>query len=142
MTLSLNAGAGTRNFVSTTGQVDARLAPNLYGSAWGSETLEADKHAASQLGASLTWTPSQKTALTLAGATDDHGRFETRLQLDVLKRHVESAGDLADHRNDSPFGVFLSYSKGGMHDQLDGRLGAPQLSGRDGMISGGVRIKF
>jgi len=143
--LDLEAGTGARDYFKTTGTLDAQLAPDLYGGAFGSYQTERGHQDTSQLGASLTFTPSEKTALTLAGVIDQSGRLETRLQLDVFKSRIEGVGDLAQHKKDALVSVFLSYSQGGTGSRLlDDEFGAPQADtgGGDQRIGAGIRIKF
>lgn len=140
--LDVNAGVGTRNYLSARGSVDAQLAPNVYGGAWGSVNTEAGQRTSGQLGGSLTLTPSEKTALTFAGAVNERGGYEARAELDLLKKGYSNAGDLADRRKDAPLSLYVGYSKGGQQTMLDERYGAGQLSGREGVISGGVKVRF
>jgi hypothetical protein len=141
--LDLSAGTGTRDYLNATGSVDAKLAPNLYGGAWGSFGVEGGHHATAQLGASLTFTPQEKTALTLAGVVDEHGVLETRLQLDVFKDRLNGIGDIADHKKDALVSLFVSYStQTGHASMLDNRFGAPQKEVGNGQIMGGIKIRF
>jgi hypothetical protein len=146
----LNAGDGARDFVSSTGSIEARLGQSMYGGAWGTVGVEQGKHSSAQIGASLTFTPSEKTALTLAGVIDQDGTLETRLQLDVFKTKISSLSDLSDHKKDALVSLFISYSQGGHtpggQSMLGDRFGTPQFGGsRDvgsGQVMGGIRIKF
>ena len=142
--LDLEAGKGERDYFKSTGSVDAQLGKNLYGGAFGSYQLEAGHQSTAQLGASLTFTPSEKTALTLAGVLDQTGALETRLQLDVFKSRISNVGDLADHKKDALVSLFVSYSMGGQHHMLDDRFGAPQVGvgGDADKVMAGIRIKF
>jgi len=142
--LDLEAGKGERDYFKSTGSLDAQLGKNLYGGAFGSYQLEAGHQASSQFGASLTFTPSEKTALTLAGVLDQSGALETRLQFDVFKSRISNVGDLADHKKDALVSLFVSYSTGGQGRMLDDRFGAPQVgTGSEGdKVMAGIRIKF
>ena len=144
--LDLKAGTGTRDYASVTGSMDAHLGKNLYGGAFGSYSTENGKHDQASLGASLTFTPSEKTALTLAGVIDQSGALETRLQLDVFKSKIANVGDLADHKKDALVSLFVSYTQGGNPGMLNDRFGAPQESyGRaanEGQVMAGIRLKF
>ena len=143
--LDLSLGKGERDYMTATGSVDTRLGKNLYGGAWGSYSTEAGKQDSARLGASLTFTPTEKTALTLAGVIDQNGAFETRLQLDVFKQRIASLSDLSDHKKDALVSLFLSYSQGN-HNMMDDRFRAPQQSyssgGNDGQVMAGISIKF
>jgi hypothetical protein len=144
--LDLSLGKGERDYASTTGSAEAQLGKNLYGGAWGTYTTEGGKHDVASLGASLTFTPNEKMALTLAGIVDQSGALETRLQLDVFKQKIENVGDLAAHKKDALVSLFLSYTQGGNSGMLNDRLGASQQSfggpAGDGQVNAGIRIKF
>ena len=144
--LDLEAGHGERDYFKSTGSVEAQLAPKLYGGAFGSYQMEAGHHDSAQLGASLTFTTSEKTALTLAGVVDQSGALETRLELDVFKSRIANVKDLADHQKDALVSLFISYSQGGNRHMLDERFGAPQATigapAGAGQVMGGIRIKF
>jgi len=142
--LDLAAGVGARDHASLKGGIDAQLAPHLYGGAFGQYSTESGKHDQAQLGASLTFTPSEKTALTLAGVIDHTGAIETRLQLDVFKQKIANVGDLADHKKDALVSLFVSYTTGGQSGMLNERLGSPQYerNGSEGQVMAGLRIKF
>lgn len=144
--LDLSLGKGERDFASVTGSAEAKLAPNLYGGAWGTYTTEAGKQDTGSLGASLSFTPNEKMALTLAGIVDNSGALETRLQLDVFKQKIDGIGDLAAHKKDALVSLFVSYTQGGHGGMLDDRFGAPQRSfggpAGEGQVNAGIRIKF
>ncbi len=153
--LDLSLGKGERDYLSATGSMDAQLGHHLYGGAWGTYTKEGGKQDVASVGASLTFTTTEKTALTLAGIVDQSGALETRLQFDVFKQKIENVGDPSAHKKDALVSLFLSYSQGGQGGQggqngkrgmLDERFGAPQQSyGRDanaGQVMAGIRIKF
>jgi hypothetical protein len=94
------------------------------------------------LGANLTFTSNEKSALTVAGLVDQDGNLEMRLQFDVFKRRIESIGDLDRNKKSALISLFLSYSDKRQR-QLDGRFGSPQLeTGAGQEVSAGVRIKF
>ena len=143
--LDVEGGKGAHDYLKATGSVSGQLAPNLYGSAWGSYSYEAGHQDTAQLGASLTLTKDEKEALTLAGVVDQHGRFETRLQFDVFKDRINSISALDQHKKDAMVSLFLSYSQqlGGQR-LLDDRLGAPQFStpGNASQVMAGIRIRF
>jgi hypothetical protein len=143
--LEVDGGKGAHDYLKATGSVDAQLAPNLYGSAWGSYSYEAGHQDTAQIGASLTLTHDEKEALTLAGVVDQHGRFETRLQLDVFKDRINSISALDQHKKDAVVSLFLSYSQQvGGHRALDDRFGAPQLEtpNNASQVMAGIRIRF
>jgi hypothetical protein len=141
--LDLEVGSGTRDYMRTTGSVDAQLAPHVYGGAFGTSEIERGHSATAQLGASLTFTSSEKTALTLAGLIDQDGNLETRLQFDVFKSRIENIADLDSHKKSALVSVFLSYTQGSDQRRLDGRFGAPQLeTGSGSRVTAGIRIKF
>ena len=144
--LDLEAGHGERDYFKSSGSVEAQLAPKLYGGAFGSYQMEAGHHGTAQVGASLTFSTTEKTALTLAGVIDQSGALETRLELDVFKSRIANVKDLADHQKDALVSLFVSYQQGGNRNMLDERYGAPQATtGADagtGRVMGGIRIKF
>lgn len=143
--LDVEAGKGDRDYLKATGSVSGQLAPNWYASGWGSYSYEAGHQNTAQLGASLTFTPQEKQALTLAGVLDEHGRIETRLQYDIFKDKINGISDLDQHKKDAMISVFISYSQqvGGSR-ALDDRFGAPQFStpGNDSRVMAGIRIRF
>lgn len=141
--LDLEAGGGERNYLSGTTGMDVGLGKGLYGGAFGGFRTEEGKQTEAQLGASLTFTPNEKTALTLAGVLDQTGSLETRLQFDVFKSKISSVGDLADHKKDALVSLFVSYSTGANRGQLDERFGAPSMSMTpDPKVMAGIKIKF
>ena len=141
--LDLEAGGGERNYLSGTTGIDVGLGKNLYGGAFGGFRAEEGHQTGAQLGASLTFTPNEKAALTLAGVIDQTGSLETRLQLDVFKSKISSVGALADHKKDALVSLFVSYSTGANKHQLDERFGAPSMSTTpDPRVMAGIKIKF
>lgn len=144
--LDLEGGQGSHDYLKATGSVSGQMAPNLYGSGWGSYSYEAGKQNTAQLGASLTFTPQEKQALTLAGLIDEHGRVETRLQYDLFKDKINSISDLDQHKKDAMISIFVSYSQQvGGHRALDDRLGAPDTfstPNSGSQVMAGFRIRF
>lgn len=141
--LDLEVGGGARDYLKTTGSLDAQLGPHLYGGVWGASEIERGHAASAQLGASLTFTTTEKTALTMAGLVDQDGNLETRLQFDVFKSRIESIADLDKHKKSALVSVFLSYTQGSDQRRLDGRFGSPQLeTGGGSQVTAGIRIKF
>lgn len=124
-----------------------QVAPKFYVSGFGGAAYEQGKQTTANLGAGLTFTPSDKTALTLAGVLDQNGHIETRLQFDVFKSRVESAGNLSQAQKSALVSLFVSYSP---HGPLGGgimndRFGAPTYShgfDQGGTVQAGIRIKF
>lgn len=140
---SLEAGMGTNDYLKTSGAIDAKLGNNVYGGAFGSYSHSNGHQDSAQLGASITFTPAEKQALTLAGVIDQNGAIEARLQYDVFKSKIESVGDLADHKKDALVSLFLSYRADSGNRALDDRFGAPQLdSGAGQRVMAGIKIKF
>ncbi|HSD86682.1 MAG TPA: hypothetical protein VLB44_04180, partial [Kofleriaceae bacterium] len=122
---------------------DAKLAPKLYGGVWGSSEIQSGQHATAQMGANLTFTTTEKTALTLAGVLDEHGRVETRLQYDIFKDKINSISDLDQHKKDAMLSLFVSYSQGSGQHMLDQRFGAPQIEQNVGsQVTAGIKIRF
>ncbi|MCX5741658.1 MAG: hypothetical protein NT062_04060 [Proteobacteria bacterium] len=145
--LDLTAGHGARDYIGAKGSIDAQLAPNLYAGAYGSFAAESGKQTTAQLGASLTFTPNEKTALTLAGVIDEHGTIETRLQYDVFKSKINGVSDIAGHKKDALVSLFLSYSQQtGGGRSLDDRYGAPKYGtstpAGGGQVMAGIKIAF
>ena len=145
--MSLEAGSGERDYLGVTGSADMQLGKGLYGGAFGSFRAEDGKQTTGQLGASLTFTPSEKTALTLAGVLDQDGGLEARLQFDVFQKRISSVGDLADHKKKALVSLFVSYSQGPTGSgMLDSRYGAPTATfgqpAGTGQVMGGIKIKF
>ena len=144
--LDLEGGKGSHDYLKATGSVSGQMAPNLYGSGWGSYSYEAGKQNTAQLGASLTFTPQEKQALTLAGLIDEHGRVETRLQYDIFKDKINSISDLDQHKKDAMISIFVSYSQQvGGHRNLDDRFGGPDTfatPNTGSQVMAGFRIRF
>ena len=142
--LDLSAGTGVRDHFTTTGSLEAQLAPNLYAGAWGRYHLERGKPAEASLGGSLTWTMNDKQALTLAGVVDDSGMLETRLQFDLFKSKINSVSALSQHKKDALVSLFISYQSQVGDRRLDDRFGAPQMQhgSSSGQVMGGIRINF
>ncbi len=149
--LSLDAGAGDRKYLGVTGSTDMQIGRGLYAGAWGSFSAEEGKQTGAKLGASLTFTPHEKAALTLAGVLDQNGALETRLQLDIFKRKISGVSTIADHKKDALVSLFLSYSQAGRDGSMPGgmmdqRYGAPQADfGRgagEGQFQAGIKISF
>ncbi len=146
--LDLTAGAGTRDYLGMQGSVEGKLANNLYGGAYGGFNVESGHQTTANIGASLTFTPSEKTALTLAGIVDQNGTLETRLQLDIFKSKIDGIQGLSDQKKNAMVSLFVSYTQqgsGGNH-MLDQRFGASQFGASEpagsGAVMAGIRIKF
>ncbi|MBZ0234196.1 MAG: hypothetical protein K8M05_17840, partial [Deltaproteobacteria bacterium] len=144
--LDLTAGAGTRDYLSVSGSADLRLGPRLFAGGFGGLTVEDGEQTAAHAGASLTFTPHEKAALTLAGVVDQDGRLETRLQLDIFKKKLSDLSSFADHKKDALVSLFLSYQPEGPGPRrLDDRFGGSQLDtgvGGDERVTAGIRIRF
>ncbi|MBE7449847.1 MAG: hypothetical protein HS111_13375 [Kofleriaceae bacterium] len=143
--LDVTAGAGARDYLSVSGSADVRLGPRLFAGGFGSVTVEEDRQPLSTLGASLTFAPHEKAALTLAGLVDQDGRLETRLQLDLFKRKLDGLTAFADQKKDALVSLFLSYQPAGPGPRaLDDRFGGSQLDTGlgDERVTAGIRIRF
>jgi hypothetical protein len=145
--VQVDGGVGDRDYLNAKGTLDAQLAPNWYAGAWGGATVESGKQTDAQAGASVTFTPSEKSALTLAGVIDQHGTIETRLQYDMFKTKLDGVSDLADHKKDAMVSLFLSYKNNAAGpEMMDDRYGAPDYNESAGMGGGqvmaGVKISF
>lgn len=141
----LTLGAGNRDYVDTGGSIETQLGENLYGGAFGNYHAEKGQHPTAQVGGSLTFTATEKTALTLAGVIDQNGSLETRLQLDVFKSRIDGVGALSDHQKSALVSLFVSYTTGATASSaLDDRFGAPQLetSTHDNKVMFGFKVKF
>ncbi len=139
----LEAGRGERNYIQGTTGLDIGLGKGVYGGAFGGFRSEEGHQTGAQLGASLTFTPQEKAALTLAGILDETGALETRLQVDVFKSKISGVGDIADHKKDALVSLFVSYSTGSNRHMLDQRFGAPTVSTNpDPHVTAGIKIKF
>lgn len=126
------------------GSLDAQLGPRLYGSAFGSFDTAAGGR--DTLGGSLTFTPHERAALTLAGVIDGSGAFETRLQLDVFKKRIEGLSTISSAKKEALVSLFVSYTQGAAPGMLDERFGRGQYGGARGMgegtVGAGIRIRF
>jgi hypothetical protein len=129
------------------GFVDAQVGRNLYAGAWGGYDKVEGEQPWGRAGASLTFTPDEKLALTVAGVLDNEGNFETRLQLDVFKKRVEGVRTISESKRNAIVSVFLSYTQGNRHDLFDERYGTPTFrrdtpGGEGGTFGAGIRIRF
>lgn len=147
--LDLSYSHGDKDRVHMGGFADAQLGKGLYGGVWGGYDAATGDRPTTTLGASLTFTPHEKAALTLAGVIDERGNFETRLELDVFKSKIENVQGLSDNKKNALVSLFLSYSQGSRRDLFDDRYGAPTFrhdsplgGGNDAMIGAGIRIRF
>lgn len=144
--VNLEAGVGTRDYANINGQVTGGIAPNLYATGFGSAGYESGKQLTGYAGAGLTFTPTDKTALTLAGVIDNNGHLETRLEFDVFKSRVENAAGLSAAQKQSLVSLFVSYAPHGtVGNVMNDRYAAPTMShGFDtgNTVTAGIRIKF
>lgn len=145
-TFNFEAGAGARDYASATGAIDAQLAPNLYAGAWGNFSSEQGKQTTAAIGASITWTPADRLALTAAGVMNQAGQLEGRLQLDVFKSRINGISDIADDKKKALFSIYAGISTSSGPSMLDDRYGAGsyQHSGQkqDAQFTLGVKIPF
>lgn len=145
-TFNLEAGAGTRDYATANAAVDMQLAPNVYAGAFGGFSVEGGKQSSASIGASITWTPAEKVALTAAGVMNSAGQIDARLQLDVFKSRVGLA-DIADHRKKALFSIYAGISTSGGGSLLDERYGAGSYKYNGNMQNDtqfqlGVKIPF
>ena len=94
------------------------------------------------MGGGLTLTPNEKMALTLSGAVDQSGGFDTRLQFDLFKKKVESARGLTEQRKKSVVSVFAGYRQGMDGGLMNDRYGAGKYSHDEGQAYVGVGFRF
>jgi hypothetical protein len=147
-TFNLEAGAGARDFAKATGGIDAQLAPKLYGGAWASFSSEGGKQTTSEFGASLTFTPQEQVALTVAGVMNQSGAIEGRLQLDVFKSRINGIADLSSHKKEALFSIYAGIAKNGGAGMLDDRYGIgnhqynPGGGSGDTQFNVGIKIPF
>src|SRR6185312_1506937 len=92
------AGYGSKDYAKATGGLDLQLHPGMYASTWGSVDAEQGKKTTGSLGASLTLTSDEKSALTLAGIINSNGSFETRLQYDLFKSKLDGVSTLSKEK--------------------------------------------
>ncbi len=141
--LDIAGTTGTQDRLTGSGYANWKMTEQMYAGTWGSFTAERGKDPVAQIGASLTFLPTEKTALTLAGVVDQNGAFATRLQLDVLKSRIENVSELSSGKKSQLF-LFLEASQG-MSGGLD-RFGKSQLStgiDHEGkVVTFGVGINF
>lgn len=143
---NFEAGIGARDYASATTAIDAQLAPNLYAGAWGSFASEEGKQTTAALGASITWTPADRVALTAAGVMNQAGQLEGRLQLDVFKSRINGISDITNDKKKALFSIFAGISTNGGRGMLDERYGAGsyRYDGQkdDTQFTLGVKIPF
>jgi hypothetical protein len=142
-------GTGKRDYAKAHAGLDLQLAPNFYAGAFGDVTAERGKDTQASLGASLTFTPNEKLALTAAGIMNNHGGFEGRLQLDVFKDKLNGLSDISQHKKDAIVSAFISVSGGGAQPgMLNDRMGAPNMgmdlgpTGRETRVGAGLIFHF
>ncbi|HPH68536.1 MAG TPA: hypothetical protein PLF40_22415, partial [Kofleriaceae bacterium] len=145
-TFNLEAGAGTRDYATANTAIDMQLAPNVYAGAFGGFSSERGKQTNASIGASITWTPAEKVALTAAGVMNSAGQIDARLQLDVFKSRV-SLAEIADHRKKALFSIYAGISTSGGGGLLDERYGAGSYKHNGNMQNDtqfqlGVKIPF
>lgn len=143
--MDLSATTGQHDQLRGVGSVEGRLGHNLYGGAFGSFTAERSQHPEASIGASLTFTPHEKAALTLAGILDQDGYLETRLQLDIFQKKIDNVETLSDQKKKALVSLFVSYSTGAP-GMLNDRFGAPEYQRQDQVggntVMAGIRIRF
>jgi hypothetical protein len=140
----LEAGTGKQDYMKATGSLEGQLSPSWYAGGWGTVDAEQGKPTTGSLGASVTFTPDEKNALTLAGIVNQDGALETRLQYDLFKTKVDSVAELSQEKKDAVVSLFVSYTtKATNAGMLDDRFGAPAESIHAGnQVMAGIRIKF
>lgn len=141
------AGYGQRDYAKANGEVDVGVAPNVYAGAFGSVDVEDGKPTTKSAGASITVTPDEKLALTVAGLVNNNGSFETRLQVDEFKTKIANVDVLSSEKKNAIVSLFISYTSKAKPGLLNNELGAPEYSttdptGNGGEIMAGVRVKF
>ena len=98
------------------------------------------------MGGGLIFTPNEKLALSLTGAIDQHGGFDTRLQFDVFKKKVDNARGISERKKKSAVSVFMGYRQGGGNigggDMMNDRYGAGKYSQNEGQAYVGVGFSF
>ncbi len=143
---NFEAGVGARDYATATGALDVQLAPSLYAGAWGSFSSEQGKQTTAAIGASITWTPAEKIALTAAGVMNQAGQLEGRLQLDVFKSRIDGISDIADDKKKALFSIYAGISTNGGRGMLDDRYGAGSYKydgqKQDTQFTLGVKIPF
>ena len=143
---NFEAGVGARDYATATGSIDAQLAPSLYAGAWGSFSSEQGKQTTATLGASVTWTPADKLALTAAGVMNQAGQLEGRLQLDVFKSRINGISDISDAKKQALFSIYAGIATNGGRGMLDDRYGAGSYhydgQKQDTQFTLGVKIPF
>ncbi len=143
---NFEAGVGARDYATATGALDVQLAPSLYAGAWGSFSSEQGKQTTAAIGASITWTPADRLALTAAGVMNQAGQLEGRLQLDVFKSRIDGISDIADDKKKALFSIYAGISTNGGRGMLDDRYGAGSYKydgqKQDTQFTLGVKIPF
>lgn len=98
------------------------------------------------VGGGLTLTPNEKLALTVSGAIDQDGGFDTRLQFDVFKKKVTGARGLSESKKNAAVSVFMGYRQGmggiGGGDMMNDRYGAGKYGHDEGQAYVGIGFKF
>ena len=146
---NVEAGIGAENYQTANASIEAQLAPNLYGGAWGSATSREGKGVDAMAGASLTFTASEKTALTLAGVMNSAGQVEARLQYDVFKSRINNISDLSANKKAALLSLFVSVSNGTGGHLMDDRFGGSKFSrelneanGNSPQVTMGINFRF
>lgn len=98
------------------------------------------------VGGGLTLTPNEKLAMTVSGAIDNNGGFDTRLQFDVFKKKVQNARGISERKKKAAVSVFMGYRQGmgdvGGGDMFNDRYGAGKYGANEGQAYVGIGFKF
>ena len=94
------------------------------------------------MGGGLVLTPNEKLALTVSGAVDQNGGFDTRLQFDVFKKKVDSAKGLAEQKKKAAVSVFMGYRQGMDGALMNDRYGGGRFQHDEGQAYVGVGFRF
>lgn len=121
---------------------DVDLGRGFYAGGWGGWNQPLDGKEAGSVGGSLTFTPHERAALTLAGVIDGEGTFDTRLQLDVFRSKIRDVGALTSRRKDALISVFIGYGNGTMLDARYGEADQEMRLDDEGTLRFGVGVSF
>jgi hypothetical protein len=119
----------------------------LYGEAFGGvKGGGAMEEPTFHVGGGLVLTPSEKYSLTLSGAIDQNGGFDTRLQFDLFKKKIGNARGISERKKKSAISVFMGYRDGmgslGGGDMFNDRYGAGKYGQSEGQAYVGIGFKF
>ena len=94
------------------------------------------------MGGGLVLTPHEKLAMTISGAIDQNGGFDTRLQFDVFKKKIDNARGISNRKKESAVQIFMGYRQGMGGDVMNDQYGGGRYNHDEGQAYVGIGFKF